>query len=306
MLDVSKTSVIKMVIGDFKTENSLDLNFVKVISPVHYLQLFLGASCIDIRNNIIKTVTTYQKLYTVIWIIAVSGSLYHFEASYYIAYFHEDKTLFYTFAFGLLVQYVSYLYNIIYVRFYKGEQTVKVFVLMQKVDCALKRNNLISTSAKNYYMTIIWSSYVVIAFGCGFALFVFYNIKNALYTLPFGFAIASVYLELISTGTCIYYLAERLRFLNEVIGTNLLYQKLYCGGRHKRNINKIQRISIVAPDDREAISLKDFTNILTSILQLFNDVSSLFSTRVSIIRYSIVKSVLACSHKGFLSFLKYV
>ncbi|XP_063380289.1 uncharacterized protein LOC134666914 [Cydia fagiglandana] len=263
-----------MSIREYLSENLLDNNFVKLISPVYTAQLILGTSCLVMSGNLVSTITLYQKIYSIIWIITVSGSFYYFVLSYYISYYDKEKTLFYTFAFGLLVQYVSYLLNIFHARFLKSKESVGVFLKIQKVDRFLENKNL-NVVDPGYYLNRVWLGYIITNFGSGFSIFVYSQIDKPLYTVPMGCAILSLYLEIVLTGSCIYYLAQRLQHLNTIIEKNIVNKK--------QNID-IRKIDVPGftnvGEAHKIIGLKDLTKILTSILKLFHESSNLFTFEI--------------------------
>lgn len=258
-------------------DNFIDDSLVNCFSPIHTTQVFLGSTRINIRNRLVKTPSVFEKLYTLICIVAVSFSFGYFELTYYLDFHDKDTTVFIACIIGAFVQHASYLSNMINVRFCNSKLAVKIFNKLQKIDNILPLNEIKNLKIVQYHWNIAGLLLIIVPFLCGYIIHVFATVDYPILTVFSAMGLLSIYLELLLAGSLISYLTIRLRFLNKIIQYNLHMKHGDCKSR-QTPVVVIERFIISSELNADNnLDLNKFVMCLKEILKLYKMINEVFS-----------------------------
>lgn len=208
---------------EYLSKDILDEEFIKSLRVMYSFQNLLASSRVDLKDRFVTTPSLFQKCYTLLSVILL------LSADYIIVHKHnlillDNETLYYLSNCVTGLQSVTFLFNIIHVRFFNGPTNVHFFVKLQQIDRCMKldRNKsitalLVRVNIFSLVMVlIIFITLLIVAGANGNGSFWPYlgNVYSQL----------SFVIELVSCSNIIYFFCIRARFMNSII-INYLDQK---------------------------------------------------------------------------------
>lgn len=260
----------------------LSHSFVKCFAPIHIAQFLLGSCRTNIKNNIVKSISAQQKLYSFIWILVFTVSFFYLSLHYFHEFYHKDTVLYVATVIGGLVQYISYLSNIINVRFFNNTSSKEVYILIQKIDDIMMLKQYRNLKNSQYYWNVVLVMLIVIPFECGFMSYMVLTVEYPALTVFWAVGLLNTCLDLLLTGSLIYYVTIRLKYLNKIIKYNLSSKNLRFVDCAQSDLNQDLVISLNTggTDCTPNISLNKFLFSLKQILRSYNKITEAFSFTV--------------------------
>lgn len=261
------------------SEDILDASLAKCLAPIHLAQLFFGSIRADIRNCFVTPTTKLQKIYTVLFVIVVTISYFWF-VSLFVKKFSSVSSGFYVPVASISILYVAYTVSIYNARFFKPEESVRLYLMLQKVDRVVKLRDSESMNQYIYAFLITVVPLTLIIQTAGALIlyrFTFDNYETVIFILPYGTCIVTLYLELYLCGSSIWYLRVRLLILNTILRYNVMNNK---------NTQTAGTLWVLKEDYKfndvdYCEGLKMITTSFKTILHTFQLIPELFQTSVS-------------------------
>lgn len=200
---------------------TLDHNIVKYFLSMHFAQRITGVSRVNINGRVVGPVTTKQKIYTLFVFITGNILFAQYIYHYYMAY-KDNVIITATLIAAACMFYLSFMLNLIHIRFFNENENVSIYASLQKIDHLLDiggikyRNNLHS-----YVINfLVYCTGLAYLFGFELHFYIEFGFQSTSFIFPLV-AEYVLYMELLQLGNMIYFLADRLRILKDKVSINM-------------------------------------------------------------------------------------
>lgn len=269
-----------------KTTNKFKLNdnIITWLAPIYHMNKILGSSRVIVKNKFITTSSSWDKFYSILWMIAVTVSLIHYTKVYYSYYYDKSVVVYIGFSLVMVLQYVSYILNLIYIRFFNKEANIQLYLLLQKIniDLQLDKSKFLTKFAVS--RSIIFVILVTIPYEIFFAVHVINIIEEPIYTIFFCFGLLIIYVDIVLTGFFVVCLAIHIGYLNnQIIRYNLQFMPEYrdAGIKRWRSIEICLDTMTRENADKDPAEFSNYVGSVRDILKCYKMVTDLYSFTVS-------------------------
>ncbi|CAK1578541.1 unnamed protein product [Parnassius mnemosyne] len=215
---------------EYLSKDILEEEFLKISASYRYLQKFLGSCRVDARDRFVTAPTKYQKAYTVMCIVIATFLFINLNLILYNEMSGKKFNIYRIIFCALSLNFVTYLLNIIHVRFFNGEDNAKFFCQLQRIDRMLniENNKIINSFA--IIMNIASISFLMLAYLiiCGASWYQEIIVSMGLLGVLYSQTTFTIEISFCANTIIIFYV--RLRFLNSVIRNylhkNIKYAKM--------------------------------------------------------------------------------
>nr|XP_049696938.1 uncharacterized protein LOC110371773 isoform X1 [Helicoverpa armigera] len=208
---------------EYLSKDILDEEFMKSFSLLYYTQRLIGSTRVQIKHRFVTTPSFLQKCHTLISVILLLG-LDYLVIQKYDKILFDRETIYYLSICVTGLQTITFLCNIINVRFMNGDANVELFVNLQQIDRRMNINRNKSITTLLVKTNVISLVVVLIMF---ITLLGVASAKGTAAFWPYiGIAYSqfSFVIELISCSNMFMYFYIRARFINSII-KNYIDQK---------------------------------------------------------------------------------
>ncbi|GBP03628.1 hypothetical protein EVAR_2390_1 [Eumeta japonica] len=217
-----ENSFSKLKVLENLASDRLEDNFVKCFWPMHVIQMSLGSSRVDLINKYATQPTACQKIYTILWIFATVGSTLYLTNHFYITYHDDNISLYYILSTAGYMQSIPSILNLIHVRFFNGSENVELYVTMQKIDRAIGLDYIKTLNWRLFKFNLSYAFLITFVYLTIIMTVIYIKMKNPMFTIFLGFSIVSNYMETALQEYLMYFLATRLRCVNETLKAHLV------------------------------------------------------------------------------------
>lgn len=269
------------------SSDMLQDDFVKCFSPLLFVQMLLGTNRVEMKDRFVTNTTPAQKIYSCFFCLFVTSSALYFDF-FYKNFLKDNMVLYILYSNGIFLQFACYSLNVIQVKFFRQENNLKLYLLLQKIDRYLGLDEHKFLNKRQFVLNALAVSVLTTGYVFGYLIHVYSSVEKPIYTLFLGLGIISVYIELLVMESQIYYVATRLRFLNNVINVHLNNKKTF------KQVDKNWFLKQLWPfDDKfkeiaSGVTFKNkhetfnkITSSMKCIIDAFNVISYIYSFQVS-------------------------
>lgn len=264
----------------FFSEDILDASLAMCLAPIHVAQLLVSSTRADIRNCFVTPTTKLQKICTILFVFLVTISFYYFVLCFIEKFSSVPSEYYYAPIASMSMIYVTFAVNICNARFFKSEKSVRLYLMLQKVDRLLKLDDTESMNQLLYacLITVVPLSLILQIVGSLVVGWVMYGVKEkVIFGLPYNICIVVVYFDLLLCASSIWYIRVRLQFLNTVIRYNVMNYENTQRSDSLWELKERYKIK----DEHCCEGLKMVMTTFKNILNTFQLISELFQVSVS-------------------------
>nr|WCC57911.1 gustatory receptor 41 [Papilio memnon] len=207
--------------SEYLSEDILDEYFVKTYRCYRRVQILLGSCRVDVRDKFVTAPTKYHKFYSIVLVVA---STYLYICTNKLIYDNKipnHSYSYYMYFCVMLLSYVSYICNIIHVRFVNSDENSIFLVQLQKVDRLMNVDGNRSMYSFIYHTNIITLSILLTSYLLLYGVSWYKNIRDAIELLG-GFCNEVTFaIEISHCANTTLFFVTRLRFLNSIISNHL-------------------------------------------------------------------------------------
>ncbi|XP_014361794.2 uncharacterized protein LOC106713498 [Papilio machaon] len=206
---------------EYLSYDILEEHFIKIYRWYGHVQTILGSSRMDVRDRFVTAPSKYHKLYTIALVV---GSTYLYIYTNKLLYDNKASNhsySYYMYFCVMLLSYVSYICNIIHVRFVNSDENSKFLVQLQKVDRLMKIDGNKSMYSFIYYTNVLTLSILLMSYILLYGISWYKNIRDATELLGEFCNEVTFAIEMSQCANTIVFFITRLRFLNSIILNHL-------------------------------------------------------------------------------------
>ncbi|XP_035431844.2 uncharacterized protein LOC118263781 [Spodoptera frugiperda] len=201
---------------EYLSKDIIEEEFTKSLRLMYRLQMLMASTRVDLKDRFVTTPSLLQKCHTMLSVVLLLGLDYIVIHKYDTILF-DNETIYYLSSCVTGLQTLTFICNIIHVRFLNGDDNVEFFVKLQQIDrcmnihrnktvtALLLKTNIFSLAA----VFVIFSVLVAIATAKGTAAFWPY--------IGIAYSQLNFVLELICCSNIFVYFYIRARFINSII-----------------------------------------------------------------------------------------
>jgi hypothetical protein len=264
---------------EYLSKDILDDNFVKIFYPYHFLQKIVGCSRVDSRDRFISAPSLYQKLHSLIIICIIfvlQFKLFKFTYDWYGPNFPDLHYLCYAIT---IVQFISFVFNLIHIRFFNGSTNTKLYIKMQLIERSLKLDKdaeLSSIQYKTNLATVIYLGSLTVIF-----VLLAFRVSTNMSVIAFiqFYSESPFTLELAQCCSVMLHFSYRIKVINGIMW-NFLYG-------NDLTPTKSKYINFPSSESIRNISARtntyntcDVDNVLRDIFVCFNSFRNLYQCQV--------------------------
>lgn len=201
--------------------SELDQDVIKIFKFSYNMQKIFGGRRIVIKDKSIYPIGLAQRMYTLLCGIVSTISIIYFQVYYYQKFFEINFVVYFSCAFGTLIQYFCIVINLIHISFYRNESNVQLYWMIQKIERVLhmaKSNKMIVSPLR---MNLILASINLVPFIIGYGIYVCDGTDIPVLASLLGVGLISLYLESVLILTFLYYFTLRTAFFNHTLQQNI-------------------------------------------------------------------------------------
>nr|WCC57852.1 gustatory receptor 41 [Papilio machaon] len=206
---------------EYLSYDILEEHFIKIYRWYGHVQTILGSSRVDVRDRFVTAPSKYHKLYTIALVV---GSTYLYIYTNKLLYDNKASNhsySYYMYFCVMLLSYVSYICNIIHVRFVNSDENSKFLVQLQKVDRLMKIDGNKSMYSFIHYTNILTLSILLMSYILLYGISWYKNIRDTTELLGEFCNEVTFAIEISHCANTIVFFITRLRFLNSIILNHL-------------------------------------------------------------------------------------
>ncbi|XP_013134665.1 PREDICTED: uncharacterized protein LOC106100383 [Papilio polytes] len=210
--------------SEYLSEDILDEYFVKTYRCYRRVQILLGSCRVDVRDSFVTAPTKYHKFYSIILVVV---STYLYICTNKLIYDNKipnHSYSYYMYFCVMLLSYVSYICNIIHVRFVNSDDNSKFLIQLQKVDRLMNVDGNRSMYSFIYHTNIVTLSILLTSYLLLYGVSWYKNIRDAIELLGGLCNEVTFAIEISHCANIILFFVTRLRFLNSILSNHLLHQ----------------------------------------------------------------------------------
>lgn len=215
--------VVKVMTPEYLSNDIFDEDFLQTFFILYRLQYVMGSCRLDARNRFATPPTTAQKCYTILCVLITGAANY--ALGHYYTNVVKNPIIRYLGISSLIIQYTSFVLNILHARFMNSDKNVQFYVKMQKIDRLLKidRWTVFNEWVRKFTnipvacMLIIFVVFMII--GC---------VEQGLMCVYFfgpAYSILVVVFELVACSSIISSFVYRIRFVNILMENHLAQEQ---------------------------------------------------------------------------------
>lgn len=202
------------------TTDILEEGFVKCFSPFLFSQWLFGTMRVNMKNSFVTNSTFLQNVYSYLISMCVTSSAIYFN-TFYKNYFLNYSALYAVHSIGNFVQFACSFCNIVHVKLFRPNDNIKFYLILQKIDRYLHLDLQKSLYNRLFKINLVAVVCVSVSYLACFLIYIYTIVENPIYTIFSGFGLASMHIEFLAMASAVYFLATRIRFLNQVINFRL-------------------------------------------------------------------------------------
>nr|WCC57754.1 gustatory receptor 41 [Papilio dardanus] len=209
------------IYSEYLSDDILEEHFIKIYRCYRRVQTILGSCRVDIRDRFVTAPTVYQKCYTIA-LVAISTYLY--ICTNILIYDNKvpDRSYsYYMYFCVLLLSYVSYICNIIHVRFVNSDENSKFLIQLQKIDRLMEIDGNKSMYGFIYLTNIVTLALLLTSYVLLYGASWYKNVRDAIELLGEFCNEVTFAIEISHCANTTVFLVTRLRFLNSIILNHL-------------------------------------------------------------------------------------
>nr|WCC57803.1 gustatory receptor 41 [Papilio glaucus] len=207
--------------SEYLSKDILEEHFIKVFESYRRVETILGSCRVDVRERFVTSPTKYHKAYTIAFVVL---STYLYISSNNVLYhnkFSNHSYSYYMYFCVILLSYVSYICNIIHVRFINSDENTKFLIQLQKVDRLMDIESNKSMYCFMYHTNIITLTVLLLSYLFLYGVTWYENARHALEHLGEFCNEVTFAIEIIHCANTMVFFVTRLRFLNSIILNHL-------------------------------------------------------------------------------------
>lgn len=202
--------------NEYLSNDILEEEFIKSIRLMYDCQKLMAASRVDIKHRFVVLPSLIQKCYTIFSIILLLWLDYIIVFNFNLVMF-DNETMYTLCNCVTGLQSLTYVCNLIHVRFFNGDENIEFCVKLQQIERCMKLNRNQSMSALMNRIQIMSLAGVAIIFII--LLAVGYGKANVFFWPLLGIIVSQFcfVIELVSCSHIFLYFFVRVRFMNAII-----------------------------------------------------------------------------------------
>ncbi|XP_013174917.1 PREDICTED: uncharacterized protein LOC106123232 [Papilio xuthus] len=207
--------------SEYLSDDILEEHFIKIYRCYRRVEVVLGSCRVDVRDRFVTAPTKYQKFYTIA-LVAISTYLYICTNKLiYDNKVPNHSYSYYMYFCVMLLSYVSYICNIIHVRFVNSDENSQFLVQLQKVDRVMNIDGNKRMYSFIYHTNVLTLSLLLKSYVLLYGISWYKNVRDAIELLGEFCNEVTFAIEISHCANTIVFFVTRLRFLNCILLNHL-------------------------------------------------------------------------------------
>ncbi|XP_030025457.2 uncharacterized protein LOC115443980 [Manduca sexta] len=272
---------------EYVSKDILEEDFVKSFKLLIYIQMALGSCRVYNKDRFLTSPTIFQKIYTILCII-ITITLYAVILNDYSWKYGKTSYLYYLITAVFLVDLITYICNMIQVRFLNSDANIEFFIHLQNMDRLMKiehKGTIWTTLRKINNVSLIY--FVVGLFG-----YLFYAIyKGGLINWSYSSLVNSQLTLMLEIGNCSNFVAHfiiRLNIVNCIMCNHLNPNKSKKRPKIYLTVTALKRWIRYTTAKTHDFALNDTENYLKAIFDGFKKFREIYKFQVCVFCFKIV------------------
>lgn len=202
---------------EYVSKDILDLEFIKSFKPMYRFQLLIASSRVDVNDLFVTSPSLIQRCHTIISIVAILVVDYMAFIRKSSLLLVDNSTMFYLSTWVMILQTLTFVCNIIHVRFINSTENTEFVVKQQQIDRCMRidRNKTITAMMlQGNTFSVAWTMFIFSAL---------LGAASTMQNISFWALLGIVYtqinfvIEIIALSNIFRYFFIRTRFMNCIL-----------------------------------------------------------------------------------------